>query len=212
MTPSLPCAKRACRVSRCTRRSADSAVPSDCLPARPRAHGPGHFRSSIRPERHRPSDRSQGTADASRRPSTVTNSPKRPSRALRRKPASKTNRTSAGQRIELSLPTHRSLWRFSGRTTGPLWNLTFTEVVEQIRVGGSSRSRVPTDNRDEFAGERLYPIVENWHRRPKEARRGSSDRTTGSTGGRSPVSSRRPESGDGGDSSCSLNNCVRQLR
>jgi hypothetical protein len=45
--------------------------------------------------------------------------------------------------------------------------LTFTEVVEQIRVGGSSRSRVPTDNRDEFAAERLNPIVANWHCRPR---------------------------------------------
>jgi len=44
--------------------------------------------------------------------------------------------------------------------------LTLAEVVEQIRVGDSSRSRVPTANRDEFAAERLHPIVANWHCRP----------------------------------------------
>ncbi|HEY6355781.1 MAG TPA: hypothetical protein VIY30_14945, partial [Burkholderiaceae bacterium] len=44
--------------------------------------------------------------------------------------------------------------------------MTFAEVVEQIRVGDSSHSCVPTDNRDEFAAERLHPLVANWHCRP----------------------------------------------
>jgi len=37
--------------------------------------------------------------------------------------------------------------------------LTFADAVEQIRVGDSSRSRVPTDDRDRFAAERLHPKV-----------------------------------------------------
>jgi hypothetical protein len=53
--------------------------------------------------------------------------------------------------------------------TGPLWNLTFAEAVEEIRVGDSSRSRVPTENCDEFAAERLHPIVANPRCRPSAA-------------------------------------------
>jgi len=47
--------------------------------------------------------------------------------------------------------------------------LTFADAVEQIRVGDSSRSRVPTNDRDRFAAERLHPKVENWRCRPKPA-------------------------------------------
>jgi hypothetical protein len=49
--------------------------------------------------------------------------------------------------------------------------LTFAEAGEQVRVGDSSRSRVPTDNRDELAAERLHPIVANWRCRPTPAGR-----------------------------------------
>jgi hypothetical protein len=41
---------------------------------------------------------------------------------------------SAGQGIGLALPTQRSLWRFSGRPTGPPWNRSLAELVEQISV------------------------------------------------------------------------------
>jgi hypothetical protein len=44
--------------------------------------------------------------------------------------------------------------------------LTFAEAVEQIRVGDSGRSRVPTDDRDKFAAERLHPKVANSRIRP----------------------------------------------
>jgi hypothetical protein len=39
--------------------------------------------------------------------------------------------------------------------------LTFADAVEQIRVGGSSGSRVPTDDGSKFAAERLHPKVAN---------------------------------------------------
>jgi hypothetical protein len=43
--------------------------------------------------------------------------------------------------------------------------LTFADAVEQITVG-DSRSRVPTDDRDRFAAERLHPKVANSRCRP----------------------------------------------
>jgi hypothetical protein len=39
--------------------------------------------------------------------------------------------------------------------------LTFAEAVEQIRVGDCGRSRLPTDDRDKFAAERLHLKVAN---------------------------------------------------
>jgi hypothetical protein len=41
-------------------------------------------------------------------------------------------------------------------TSAP-WNLTFAEAVEQITVGDCGRSRLPTDDGDKFAAERLHP-------------------------------------------------------
>ena len=63
--------------------------------------------------------------------------------------------------VEQSLPTHRSRRQVSQRTTGPPWNLTFAEGVEPSEAGGCSRSRVPIDDRDRSAGERLHLKVAN---------------------------------------------------
>ena len=43
-------------------------------------------------------------------------------------------RTAASDGYELALPTQRSPWRLSGRTTGPPWKLTFADLVEKIGV------------------------------------------------------------------------------
>jgi len=36
---------------------------------------------------------------------------------------------------------------------------TFANAVEKIRLGNGSRSRVPVDDRDNFATDRLHPRV-----------------------------------------------------
>jgi len=46
----------------------------------------------------------------------------------------KADRTSAGSGIEVALPTHTCLWRFSGRLAGILCKLSFAEFVEKIRI------------------------------------------------------------------------------
>jgi hypothetical protein len=59
--------------------------------------------------------------------------------------------------------------------------LTFAEAVEQIRVGDRGRSRVPIDDRDNFAAERLHPKVKKWRFRPRpceNAARHLFERTT----------------------------------
>jgi hypothetical protein len=61
---------------------------------------------------------------------------------------------SAGQRIELGLPTQRSLWRFSGRLTAPPCQRPFAELVARIGFGYNGHSLVPTDDRDKIAAER----------------------------------------------------------
>jgi hypothetical protein len=55
--------------------------------------------------------------------------------------------------------------------------LTFADAVEQITVGDSSRSRVPPDDRDRFAAERLHPKVANSRCRPAPAVAPNKDRT-----------------------------------
>jgi hypothetical protein len=47
--------------------------------------------------------------------------------------------------------------------------LTFAEAVEQTSFGNSSRSRVPTDDREKFAGERLHPKTAYSRWRPEAA-------------------------------------------
>jgi hypothetical protein len=42
--------------------------------------------------------------------------------------------TAAFEGRELELSTQRSLWRFSGRLTGPPWDLSLAKLVEQISV------------------------------------------------------------------------------
>jgi hypothetical protein len=44
--------------------------------------------------------------------------------------------------------------------------LTLAAAVEQIGGGDCGRSRVPTDDPDERAAERLHPKLANWHCRP----------------------------------------------
>jgi len=44
--------------------------------------------------------------------------------------------------------------------------LTFAAAVERIRDGDSGHSRVPSNDRDKFAAERLLPKLTNWHCRP----------------------------------------------
>jgi hypothetical protein len=55
--------------------------------------------------------------------------------------------------------------------TGPPLKLTFTEAVEQTRAGDCGRSRVPTDDSDKFAAERLHSKATYWRCRPIAARR-----------------------------------------
>jgi len=44
--------------------------------------------------------------------------------------------------------------------------LTVGQAIEQVRVGDSGRSRLPTDDRDQFAAEWLHPRFLNWPWRP----------------------------------------------
>ena len=70
--------------------------------------------------------------------------------------------SAVGRQIEGLFTTQRSLWSFSRRMTGPPWNLTFADAVEQVKVGDCGRSPVPADDRDKFAAEWLHPKVANW--------------------------------------------------
>ena len=56
-------------------------------------------------------------------------------------------------------PTHRSPWRTSERTTDAPTSLTFVDGLVRSLVCGSGPSRVPIDDRDEFATRRLGPNV-----------------------------------------------------
>jgi hypothetical protein len=48
---------------------------------------------------------------------------------------------------ELALPTQRSLWRVSGRATGPLWKPSFADQADKstrlplIRIRGTGKDR-----------------------------------------------------------------------
>ena len=66
--------------------------------------------------------------------------------------------TASGQYLE---PTHSTQRRFSQRTTGLPWNLTFAHAAEKVGDDNSGRSHMPTDDRDKFGAERLHPIVTN---------------------------------------------------
>ena len=68
---------------------------------------------------------------------------------------------------KLALSTHRSRRRFSERTTGPPWNLTFANAAAKVGDGDRGRSRAPTDDRDNFEAECLHPMVTNWRCRPQ---------------------------------------------
>jgi hypothetical protein len=49
--------------------------------------------------------------------------------------------------------------------------LDFAHATDYLGDGNSGRSRVPTDDRDDFAAERLHPRVTNWRCRPEAAHR-----------------------------------------
>jgi hypothetical protein len=67
---------------------------------------------------------------------------------------------------EFTLPTHRSQRRFSQRTTGLPWNLTFADAAKKGGYCGIGRSRMPTDDRDNFGAERVDPMVTNQQTTP----------------------------------------------
>lgn len=72
---------------------------------------------------------------------------------------------------ELNKPTHRSQRRFSQRTTGLPWNLTFADATKNLSDCDSSRSRMPNDDRDNFGAERLHPMVTMQRCRPDAVHR-----------------------------------------
>ena len=75
---------------------------------------------------------------------------------------------------QLGLATPRSQRRSSQRTTGLPWNLTFTDAAKKVSDCDSGRSRMPTDDRDNFRAERLHPTVTARRCQPEAAaRRGS---------------------------------------
>lgn len=57
-------------------------------------------------------------------------------------------------------------WRFSWRAAGLPQNLTFAEIVEEIRVHVSGCSRAASDDRATVAAERLHQKAANWSYRP----------------------------------------------
>src|ERR1017187_6761442 len=57
-------------------------------------------------------------------------------------------------------------WRFSWRAAGLPRNLTFAEIVEEIRVHVSGGSRAASDDRATVAAERLHQKAANWSYRP----------------------------------------------
>lgn len=63
----------------------------------------------------------------------------------------------ASEGSELTLPTQRSPWRFSERTAGLPWNLTFADAAEKVRDGDSGRSRVAITDLGKVPAERLHP-------------------------------------------------------
>ena len=69
---------------------------------------------------------------------------------------------------------HRSQRRFSQRTTGLPWNLTFTDAAKKVSDCDSGRSRMPTDDRDNLGAERLHPMVTNQRCRPVGETRSST--------------------------------------
>jgi len=62
--------------------------------------------------------------------------------------------------------------------------LTFAEAVEQTSFGDSSRSRVPTDDREKFAGERLHPKTAYSRWRPQAEVRRATQQTFSVRGNR----------------------------
>jgi len=60
-----------------------------------------------------------------------------------------------------SKSTHSIRRRFSQRTTGLPWNLTFAQAAEKVGDDASGCSHMPSGDRDKFAGERLHPMITN---------------------------------------------------
>jgi hypothetical protein len=59
--------------------------------------------------------------------------------------------------------------RTSGRPTGPPWNKTLAEPIEQTEFGDSSPSRVATDDCDNIVPECPHPSLANSRSRPVSA-------------------------------------------
>jgi hypothetical protein len=64
------------------------------------------------------------------------------------------------------LRPQRSPWRFSGRLTGPPWNRSLAEIVEQSAFSDSGHSRASSDGWNKIAAERPHPIVADFRSRP----------------------------------------------
>ena len=73
--------------------------------------------------------------------STRSRSPRRESSRFRHQRSIAAARMTATNSSEPTLSTHRSRRRFSGRTAGLPWNLTFADAAARVRGGDSSRSR-----------------------------------------------------------------------
>jgi hypothetical protein len=67
----------------------------------------------------------------------------------------------SGTVIVRSKTTHRSQRQFSQRTTALPWNLTSADAAKNGRDGDSGRSRVATDDQDNFRADRLHPMITN---------------------------------------------------
>ena len=91
----------------------------------------------------------------------------------RRHPMWKANRVSAADAVGVAVWAHRSQRRFSQRTTGLPWNLTFADATKNVSDCDSSRSRMPNDDRDNFGAERLHPMVTMQRCRPQAVTRRS---------------------------------------
>jgi len=59
------------------------------------------------------------------------------------------------------VPTQSGRRRFSQRTSGLPWNLTFAHFAHRVGDDDSGRSHKPTDERDKLRAERLHLIATN---------------------------------------------------
>lgn len=76
-----------------------------------------------------------------------------------RRPRQVPDRMTASESLELTLSTHRSQWRFSGRLNAPpCWDRTFAELGEQVRVRRQwSFAGFNRRSGDMIAAERPHP-------------------------------------------------------